>query len=50
MEGDCLIECVSKCVQNTCCGEQLVKNKSVASQLKNIENQVVVPIDTNSNK
>lgn len=33
---DCLIECLqnANCVEDTCCGTQLVKNKSVASQLK----------------
>ncbi len=32
----CLIECVTSCVKDTCCGDQagIVRNKSVASQLR----------------
>ncbi len=31
----CLIECVTNCVKDTCCGEEIIRNKSVGSQLKN---------------
>lgn len=31
---DCLIECMSHCIADTCCGPQIARNKSIASQLK----------------
>lgn len=40
-ENVCLMECMTACVENTCCGSQpplIVKNKSVSSQLKRATN------------
>lgn len=52
IDEDCMIDCYAKCIENTCCGEQIVKNKSVASQLKDMQNQipdnqVILQVDSN---
>lgn len=31
---DCLMDCMTHCVADTCCGPQIARNKSIASQLK----------------
>lgn len=52
-EEVCLLECMknnTNCIQDTCCGENLIKNKSVASQLKNTENLVTSNGNNGENK
>lgn len=33
---ECMVECMTTCIENTCCGTQIIKNKTVSSQLKSV--------------